>query len=162
MKLVWNSPKTTEIVKVNFLRFFVSTPLTWTRHHITSSRKRDFQSALYWWRQKAQGRGIKGAKGVPNALSLKGTWEQQCAGWRRRSSNKRPGQRPHGLENEFNNVQGKERKVGRRASRKGTERQWWRCPALVMSLTFQGYFRQCSGSPSPFVPHLDIEPDWLK
>jgi len=107
MKLVWNSPKTTEIVKVHFLRFFVSTPLTWTRHHITSSRKRDFQSALYWWRQKAQGRGTKGAKGVPNALSLKGTWEQQCAGWRRRSSNKRPGQRPHGLENEFNNVQGK-------------------------------------------------------
>lgn len=44
-----------------------------------------------------------GGGGYPNALSLKGTWEQQCEG----AATKGQGQRPHGLENEFNSESGK-------------------------------------------------------
>lgn len=115
-------------------------------------KKRIPQSALYCWRQrKLRGErpGRNPTKRIVIERNLRTTmpWMESEG-----ATTKGQGQRPHGLGNEFNNDRGTRYKETVRGPHKETEtkgdgkRQWWRCPALVMSLTFQGYFRQCSES----------------
>lgn len=140
-------------------------PLTWTRHHITSSIKRDFQSALYWWRQKSWGTMAKGAEGCGKVVGG-GVIPTHCH-WKELENNnaKEQQQKARGSDrmawktsstaSQEKEQRGKGRMKGGaegagrswwRGANWTEQRQWWRCPALVMSLTFQGYFSQCSGT----------------